>query len=80
MLLDRHLLTTNGWQPFFIGQYFIDGMYTVQNKGNWIKELNILMMKSCYAQVIKKHQYAYICKSEVCSHDIICSWSIITTK
>ena len=32
------------------------------------------------AQVFKKHQFAYICKSKVCSHDILCSWSIITYK
>ena len=30
------------------------------------------------AQVLKKHKFAYICKSEVCSHDILYSWSIIT--
>ena len=30
------------------------------------------------AQLFKKHQFAYICKSEVSSHDILCSLSTIT--
>ena len=28
----------------------------------------------------QKHQFAYVCKFEVRSHDIVYSWSIITNK
>ena len=47
--LSSHCLSSS-WQPFFNEQCFTDDMYMVQNIGNWIKELNIIMMKS-YAQL-----------------------------
>ena len=40
---SSHCLSTS-WQPFFNVQCFTDDMYMVQNKGHWIKELNIMMM------------------------------------
>ena len=47
--LSSHCLSSS-WQPLFNEQCFTDDMYMVQNKGNWIKELNIMMMKT-YAQL-----------------------------